>query len=845
LDSFTLNKIDFGEVRRILGDFCATRSGRSLALRISPSRNPAIINQWLDQTTQMVDAISRYGLVPFGGVSDISDALKRARAGGGAEGEDFAAIASTLEGAFNVKKYLAAIGEEFSLLGELERDIADFEGEIRAIRSIVAPDGTIPDSASRKLAEIREEINRTTEHIHDVIYGYVRQSEVAKLLQDTTVTIHGDRFVLPVKAENRGRLPGIVHRSSASGATVFVEPEACVELNNRLGDLRDDERAEIQRLLNQLSIRLSARSQEIRSAIHVLNVIDVISAKAQYSRQFDMVRPLMSENGPLQLDEARHPLLVDRRYRQEKAGTPPENCQEVVPINVRLGLDFDLLVITGSNTGGKTVTLKTTALLVIMAQAGMHIPASRNARLPVYRDVFIDVGDEQSLEQSLSTFGAHIKRLKYLFAKVDQNCLVLLDELGSGTDPEEGGAIGQALLDELLRIGCHGMVTTHLGILKAYAYTQDRVDNASVEFDTSTLTPKFHLCIGKPGESHAITVASKLGMPRRIMSAARRHLGEQGKQFRKAIAATSAVREVAEKARQQAQAAQVEALNQQDVYQAKLADLHRLQEEFETWLASLGSLKEGDDVFIPSLNKPGRLVRLELHRQVAIVDGGTVQAEVPLRDLMPRLGQDEIRKQIADLRKEILSQAKSLEQNRLDAQRRQQEYQHSIEQQRQRARQFDNWLGSIARVKIGDEVPISVKPGKGTVMSIDLKGLRATVQTGQGELTIAIQDLFPQTGPFAPDSRRRERPSRDVGKNRGQGSSKDRPLHRRNPKSQAAQASKRKLIDATPGQQVFVVPFNKPATLIRINSDKEIATVQSGVFEIQIPLGDLEPLRAH
>ena len=848
LDSFTLNKIEFGAVRRILSDFCATRAGKSLALRIGPSRSPQIVRQWLTQTTQMGQAIAQSGLIPFGGVTDISAIMAKAHVGGGAAGEDFAILASTLEGALNVKNYLAALDESLDLLTAQAGDIADFQGEIKAIRSIVEPDGSIADHASVKLADIRQRIAQITQHIHDVIYGFLRQGEVAKLLQNVTVALHDDRFVLPVKSENRGRLPGVVHRSSASGATVFIEPEACVELNNRLADLRDEERDEIQRLLNQLALRISARSAEINAAMQVLARLDVLCAKAQYARQFDMICPEITENGPLQLINARHPLLIDRQWRQEKAGVPADKVQQVVPITVRLGMDFDLLVITGSNTGGKTVSLKTVAMLVVMAQSGMHIPAARSSAMPVFREVLIDVGDEQSLEQSLSTFGAHIKRIRYILSKVDQASLVLLDELGSGTDPEEGGAIGQAVLDELVHIGCRGMITTHLGILKAYAYTKERVDNASVEFNTQTLSPTYHLQIGKPGESHAITVAQKLGMPKRIMSAARRHLGEQGKQFRKAIAATAAVREVAEEARQQAQAAHVAAMNQQDVYQAKLADLHRLQEEFEVWLATLPNLKEGDEVFIPSLNKPGRLVRLELHRQIAVVDSGSLQIEMPLSDLMPRLGQDEVRKQIADLRREILEQAKSAEHNRLETQRRLQEYQHSIAQQRIRARQFDNWLGAIARVKVGDEVPIAAKPGTGTVLSIDFKGLRATLQTQQGEMVVAIQDLFPQTGPFAPrelsdgNGQQRSHAARPQRKHQDQ-TPADKPIHRGNPQSKAAMQNRRRLLDVAPGQQVFVVPFNKKATLIRINSEKDLAVVQAGVFEMQLPLADIEPLR--
>ena len=842
MDSFTLNKTEFDAVRRILASFCSTTPGKALARRISPSRNPEVVQRWLRQTTQMVEAVRDVGLLPFGGVTDVSGALARAKPSGGATGDDFAAIAAMLEGAANVRAYLNALPEDLDALRELAEDVGAFEGEIKAIRSIVAPDGTVLDEASQRLASIRQEIAGLAQHIHDVIYGYLRKPAVTRLLQNATVMLHGDRYVLPVKSENRGRLPGVVHRESGTGATVFVEPNESVELNNRLADLHEDERREVQRLLSQLALRISARSKEIASTLRQLAQIDLLSAKAQYAYQFEMTCPEVRERGDLQFAQARHPLLIDQTWRQEQAGVPPEKRHPVVPIDIRLGSDFDLLVITGSNTGGKTVTLKTAALLVLMAQSGMHIPAQRGARMPVFRDVFLDVGDEQSLEQSLSTFGAHIKRIRYILHKADKSSLILLDELGAGTDPDEGGAIGQAVLDELRDRGCLGMVTTHLSVLKAYAYNHDRVDNASVEFDTETLSPTYRLRIGTPGESHAITVASKLGMRRQIMGRAKRHLAGQGKQFRRAIQATNVVRRVAEEARVEAREAQLAAQSQQEIYQAKLADLHRLQEEFHTWLASLSEWKPGDEVYVPSLKKTGRLARLELHRQVAVVDADSLQVEVPLRDLMPELGQNDVREQINALRQQILDQARQGDQAREEVRHMQEELRRSIAQQRERARQFDNWLSALARLKVGDEVAIARRPGKATVVKVDLLGLRATVKTNDGEIELSIQDLFPQTGPFAP---RRPKPSRQARAPRAKrppASAPNRPMPRRTADSSAARKSREALLAVRPGEKVYVVPFHKRATLIRIHAEKNLAVVQSGVFEMEIPLADLEPI---
>jgi len=837
VDSFTLNKIEFDAVRRILAGFASCSLGKSLALRVSPSRNPEVVRRRLELTSQMVRTIRDVGVPPFGGVTDITGPLGRAKPAGGASGEDFIIIASALEGAANVRRFVNSLGEDLEKLHELADDIGAFDGEVKAIHSVIEADGRVRDEASNRLRATRREIAATTQHIHDVIYGYLHQPEVARLLQDVTVTLHGDRYVLPVKAENRSRLPGVVHRASNTGATVFVEPNASVELNNRLVDLYDDERAEVQRLLNQLALRVQGRAGEIASTMRALGRIDLLSAKAQYAYQFDMTCPEVSERGRLELCEARHPLLISQAWRREKAGASGETRHDVVPIDVRLGQDFDLLVITGPNTGGKTVALKTVALLVVMTQCGMHIPTRRGAAVPVFRDVFIDVGDEQSLQQSLSTFGAHIKRIRYILAKADKASLVLLDELGAGTDPDEGGAIGQAILDELRRIGCQAMATTHLSVLKAYAFNNDRVDNASVEFDTRTLSPKYHLRIGTPGESHAITVAQKLGLPKRITAAARRHLTGQGKQFRRAILATTRVRQTAEAARRQAQSAQIAAETQQEVYQAKLGDLHRLQEEFETWLATLSEMQPGQEVPVPALNKTGKLVRLELHRQVAVVDCDNAQVEVPLRQLVPDLGQESVRRQIANLRQEILDQARLAEQARSEARRMQQEYHRSLSAQKQRARRFDTWLGAIARLKVGDEVPISRKPGKGKVVEVDLPGLRATIATDKGRMQLPLQELFPQTGPFAAKQPRHPRAEKPQDRGRPQ------PMRRRSSTSSAARADRQAILDIPPGGKVFVVPFNKQATLIRLKVEKDLAVVQSGIFEMEIPLADLQPLR--
>ncbi|MHC4986000.1 MAG: endonuclease MutS2, partial [Planctomycetota bacterium] len=656
MDPQTLEKVEFGAVRHILTRFCRCGLGAGMAEHIGPSRNAEVIGRWLAQTTQMVEAVRDVGLPPTGGVADIAEALSRAHPGGGPSGADFAAISATLKAVGEVKAYLLALPESLAALTEMAEHIDDFGELISRIDAIVAADGRVHDTASDRLRRVRREITETSGRVGEVIRGYLRQPEGRKLRHGTNVTLHEDRYVLPVRTENRGRLPGVVHRTSGSGATVFVEPNACVELNNHLADLHDDERKEITRLLIELSVHVAAEAHSIDASVRGAVQVDLVSAKAQYAYQFDMVPPELSAEGPVELAQARHPLLI------EQAARDADWSQPVVPIDIRLGSDFDILVITGSNTGGKTVTLKTLALLVVMAQSGMHIPTQRGCKLPIFQDVLIDVGDEQSLEQSLSTFGGHIVRIKKILHKAGPHSLVLLDELGAGTDPDEGGAIGQAILDELQHAKCLAMITTHLSVLKAYAFTHDRVDNASVEFDTKTLRPTYRLHVGTAGESHAITVADRLGLGDRVVRSARSHLSQRGQRFNKAIRATGTARRAAETARAEARQAELSAQDQADAYETKLKQVDQLRNDFEAWLAHLPNLHEGDEIFVPSLKATARLVRLELHKQLAVVSTGAMQMEVPLKELVPDLGQSGIRKQIEGLQEQLREQAQQTRQ---------------------------------------------------------------------------------------------------------------------------------------------------------------------------------------
>ncbi|MDP6637279.1 MAG: hypothetical protein QGG42_20470 [Phycisphaerae bacterium] len=829
MDSFTLDKIEFDEIRKLLGAFCATSLGKSLACDIAPSDSVQTVDMWLTQTSQMVDAIRDAGRLPFAGVCDITEPVGRAAPGGGAGGEDYALISSAVRGAACLGEHLRGLPEELDALARLAARIEDFSRQADAIDRVVAPDGSVRDDASDKLRSIRRETDATSRRIHDVMQDYVRRPEVAKLLQSTNVTVHGDRYVLAVKSENRGRVKGVVHRASNTGATVFVEPSASVELNNQLACLADDERKEVQRLLGELSFLIVAKADRILATMETVSQVDLISAKAQYALKYNMIRPEVSQGGRLEIHQARHPLLVDQAPAGPGSMGPARQLEAVVPIDIRLGSDFDLLVITGSNTGGKTVTLKTTALMVVMTQCGMHIPARRGAIIPVMSDVLIDIGDEQSLEQSLSTFGAHIKRIRYILEAAGRGTLVLLDELGSGTDPDEGGAIGQAILDQLSDSGAMVMASTHLSVLKAYAYNRDRVDNASVEFDVKTLSPTYELRIGTPGESHAISVAQHLGLPGEVVAAARKYFDKRGKQFRKAIQATGAARQQAEAARSEAQAAHAEALNRKDDYEERIADVQGLRKEFLTWLASLDEVKPGDQIFIPSLKRKCTLVRMEMHRQVVLVEAGQMQMEVPISELMPDLGQSDLRKEVNELRAQLAKQGEKMEREAKIVQDTRRKCDQRLGELKEAREQFDRWSKQIATVKTGAKIPINRKPGTGVLESIDLASGRAVVRIPAGQVELTLEELFPQKGPFA---------RKTVAEKKSRG----KPIRRRKAGSKRAKASRKSILATKPGSQVYVVPFGKRATLIRFIHDKDLAVVQSGAFEVQISVSDLEPV---
>jgi len=630
MNDATLQKLEFEEIRRVLAGHCACSLGKRLAGSLKPSTKPALVRHWLSQVQELSASAELYSFPPMGGVHDIREHVRASAFPAPLEADILALIAETLAATTALRSWFDRVASIAPTLRTLDESVNDLSPITEHIRQAIDDRGAVRDYASPKLAAIRRTVEEARGRIRTVFDRILRQSSVTRMLQYSAATFHNDRLVLPLKAEQRGRIPGIIHRTSDSGATLFVEPAESVELNNTLVRLRDEENKEITRILGELTQHVRREAVPILNTLRAIGVLDLIAAKVRYAKKRTCLCPAIDEGGVLALHDARHPLLIELFDRQEQEGGPR---REVVPIDVRLGDDFDILVMTGPNTGGKTVTLKTVGLLALMTQCGIPIPAGEGCKMPVYEDIFIDIGDEQSLQQSLSTFSSHLATLLDILRRSTSRTLVLIDELGAGTDPDEGAAIGRAVLAELLQLGAKAIVSTHLSALKAVAFSTPRVDNAAVEFDPQTLGPTYHVRLGEPGNSNALIIAKRLGMPARLVQMAKGFLDDRAGALNKAIAGTLTSRREAEEARRAAREATLLAERQREQFERDGAELKRSHEAFGRWTKWVNDLRPGDEVFIRSLRRAAKVVRMQLHKQTALVSAGAMDIEVPLRDI--------------------------------------------------------------------------------------------------------------------------------------------------------------------------------------------------------------------
>ena len=629
MDAHTLDLLEYHKIRIQLADYTATTLGKELALLLEPGFDRAKIQEEIALVSEMVEALNAGYSPPCGGVHDVRLTVRRAAIGTMLAADQLLQIAETLTATGAFYRYRMSISGKFARLIDLLLPVEDLGSIARSITGCIDGRGHLIDSASPELAAVRQKLASLEERVQNEIKKLLRDPELRKILRYPNATVSGDHYVLPLAANHRQKIPGIVHRSSSSGETIYVEPASVANLSAERTLLKAEEDRETRKILRKLSAEVGAVSRQVNSALDVIARVDFLAAKARFSLDFQMAAPDMNEDGRLWLRAARHPRL---EYLFRNASTEPK--QLVVPIEIRLGLGFNLLVITGPNTGGKTVALKTAGLLALMAQSGLHIPAGAGSSLPIFEHILADIGDEQSLEQSLSTFSSHVSRISRICTLANSKSLVLLDELGAGTDPTEGAALGRAILDHLDETGCRAMVTTHLGDLKTYAFSNEHAENGAVEFNSETLLPTYRLLIGQFGMSNALKIARRLKLPKKIIQRAHRYARRKTRKTPE-LARLQELRQEAEKTRTDALAAQHEAERQREAYENKLAELNQLARDEQHLREWRLKLQPNDSVWSQKFRTQAKVVRVDHRKGTYFISVGIGQWEVPSQDLSP------------------------------------------------------------------------------------------------------------------------------------------------------------------------------------------------------------------
>ena len=507
--------LDYEKIREMIAARAGSSLGKERARSLQPSTDYAEVEEQLEQTAEAV-RIHAVTSPPFGGIHDLRPLLKKIHMGAVLTLEELVDIRSTLYAMRSVKEFFKGLEIEAPTLKEWAHGIEILGQLERRLENTLDEHGSLRDDASVELRRLRTEIQTTQNRIKERVGAALRAPENQKYFQEAIVTLRDERYVIPVKAEYRRFFPGIVHDQSATGATLFVEPMAIVELNNDVKQLVLSEQHEVERILRDLSQQIGGQQDILQENLSVLADFDFTFAKAKLAEYMDAQQPVMNREGRAHLRQARHPLIPRDR---------------VVPIDIELGDAYTMLLITGPNTGGKTVSMKTFGLLVLMAQSGCFLPTAPDSTLPVYQNIYADIGDEQSIEQSLSTFSAHMTHIVDILSKVEADDLVLVDELGAGTDPEEGAALAMAILERLLAVKAATVATTHYSELKTFAYTREGIENACVEFDVKSLRPTYRLLIGIPGASNAFAISRRLGLSEAIILRAQQLVKEDHAQF--------------------------------------------------------------------------------------------------------------------------------------------------------------------------------------------------------------------------------------------------------------------------------------------------------------------------
>ena len=533
----SLVKLELNQVLAMLADCAGSEGGKEACLKLRPTSDLEEVEQMLGQTTAASELSTRKGYPAFASAADVSASLERADRGGSLQPKELLQIGGILRCTRSVKGYISEDDQE-TVLDELFRALTPNKYLEDRILGAILSEEEIADTASPELADIRRHMRIQAGKIRDSLQKVISSPAYSKFLREPIITIRQGRYVVPVKSECKNDVPGLVHDVSATGSTYFVEPMSAVNANNALRELELKEKKEIERILAELSAEAAAHAEDINLDYTMLVQLDVIFAKAKLAFQMRAWAPIMNDKGRVELRNARHPLIDPKK---------------VVPISLRLGSDFDTMIITGPNTGGKTVTLKTIGLLTLMAECGLHVPAGDGSVLSTFDAILADIGDEQSIAQSLSTFSSHMKTIVDVVAQCDDRTLVLYDELGAGTDPAEGAALAIALIEFSRKMGSRVVATTHYAELKLYAMRTKGVINASCEFDVETLQPTYKLLIGIPGKSNAFAISRKLGLSEKILKEASDLVGKSDKDFEDVLSQLEQQRQQMESARMEAE----------------------------------------------------------------------------------------------------------------------------------------------------------------------------------------------------------------------------------------------------------------------------------------------------
>lgn len=685
IDAPTCSVLEFDKIREILAGFTLCPIGYELANRLAPIQDADQLELLQDQVSELKALRQFDDPFPLATCEDIRPILKKCRIEGMVLAPpEILKIHHILQTARSVKEYVEERRTKYLLLSEVVEPITGFPDFEKKVSKIFDDKGELSDNASEALRNIRREQKQAHDALRKTLDKALTEFQRKGAVQEAVITIREGRFVLPVKVEHRNTVEGVVHDQSASGATLFIEPLSVIERNNRLRELQLSERREIRTILTDLTKWIGQHADGIGIAAQQLGEVDFIHAKATMSLEFEGTRPILNRENRIEIVGGKHPLLM-RRESSAK--------EKVVPLNLKLGDGFRTLVITGPNAGGKTVALKTVGLLILMAQSGMHVPAAEGTELAVFDLVFADIGDQQSIERDLSSFSAHLQQLKIVVEKSDERSLVLIDELGAGTDPDEGSALGMAALEVLTARGGCMVVTTHHGALKAFAHQHPDMENGSMEFDHRTLQPTYRFCSGIPGSSYAFQIANRLGLDSKVTSLAESYVGEKGRRVEELIAQLNRSHQLYEERRRSAEDEDRRLKHLVTEYEEKVASAKKEAKEIRR-----EAYEQADDV----------LARANALLEKTVAE---IRREQAAREIIRKA-----KKEVAEVRHEV---QRGLEENLIDDDK------------------------GFERVTPGQEVWIPSLNARGTVLTEPDSNRRVLLQAGRAKVELSLSQLKP------------------------------------------------------------------------------------------------------